>query len=447
VQGNASEILARGLIGQSDHILNLRKVIARVAPTNLPVLLSGESGVGKDSIARLLHQVSPRAGKPFIRIDLAALPESLVHSDLFGVVKGAFTGATRNRVGRLRSADGGTIYFGALDDLKGGSEIQRLLLGFLNSQSFIPLGGTKPVQVNVRFVAGTRIRPNELTSVLPDLLLRLSSVVIEIPALRDRPEDIPLLIEDFFKRAPLLAERSPTFSAEAIEGLKRYSFPGNVSELYNIIERAVLLSEGGPITLHDLRLQEPKQEPESDTIEKLRGELSEKRRELELLRRGTIAADPIWQGRWIPSERDYCFVLMPFAEAHDLQEVYARHVRPVVEERCRLRCERADDIHDVSGIMQSVWESINRARFVIADLTDRNPNVFYELGIAHTLGKAVIIITQSMEYVPFDLRHLRCIVYSFKPGRIEKFEETLEKTIRTVMSSSPMEPSFDLVQE
>lgn len=105
-------------------------------------------------------------------------------------------------------------------------------------------------------------------------------------------------------------------------------------------------------------------------------------------------------------------------------------------ERCGLRCERADDIYGISGIMQSVWESINRAQVIIADLTERNPNVFYELGIAHTLGKPVIMITQSMDYVPFDLRHLRCVVYDFKPGRIQKFEVILEKTIKTILSTS-----------
>jgi hypothetical protein len=154
------------------------------------------------------------------------------------------------------------------------------------------------------------------------------------------------------------------------------------------------------------------------------------------MKRNSISADPIWEGRWFPVENDYCFVLMPFADVKDLQRVYTNHVKPIIEGRCYLRCERADDIHDVSGVMQSVWESISRARIIIADLTERNSNVFYELGIAHILGKPVIMITQSMNYIPSDLRHLRCIVYEYKPSSINRFEDTLEKTVQRVLSST-----------
>jgi hypothetical protein len=127
---------------------------------------------------------------------------------------------------------------------------------------------------------------------------------------------------------------------------------------------------------------------------------------------------------------------MPFADTSDVQKVYRDHVKPVLESVCGLRCERADDIYDINGVMQSVWEGINRARLVVADLTGKNPNVFYELGIAHTLGKPVIILTQSMEFVPFDLRHLRCIVYEYKPRSITKLETALENTVKRVLSGS-----------
>jgi hypothetical protein len=131
---------------------------------------------------------------------------------------------------------------------------------------------------------------------------------------------------------------------------------------------------------------------------------------------------------------------MPFGEGHDLQRVYRNHVKPVVGQ-LGLVCERADDLYDVRAVMQNVWESINRARVIIAEMTERNPNVFYELGIAHTLGKPVIMITQSIEqYVPFDLKHLRSIEYQFKPGEIEKFEQALRRTIQTVLSTVPAWP-------
>ena len=157
--------------------------------------------------------------------------------------------------------------------------------------------------------------------------------------------------------------------------------------------------------------------------------------ELEAIRATSIAAQPIWQGRGFPTRYDYCFVLMPFGDVRDLQAVYRDHVKAVIE-RCGLRCERADDIYDVTGVMQSVWEGINRARLVVADLTERNPNVFYELGIAHTLGKPVIMLTQSIDFVPFDLRHLRCIEYSYTPRGADQLEQALERTIKTVLSSA-----------
>jgi nucleoside 2-deoxyribosyltransferase len=171
---------------------------------------------------------------------------------------------------------------------------------------------------------------------------------------------------------------------------------------------------------------------------KLADEVKRLQNELDLVRSATIAANPIWEGRGFATDENYCFVLMPFAEDCDVQDVYMNHVKPVVEKRCGLVCQRADDIHDISGIMQSVWERINKARIIIAEMTDRNSNVFYELGIAHTLGKPVIMITQSMDYVPFDLKHLRCLVYAFKPSRIQQFENALERTIQTVLSSTPV---------
>jgi hypothetical protein len=158
-------------------------------------------------------------------------------------------------------------------------------------------------------------------------------------------------------------------------------------------------------------------------------------REIETLRASSIIAQPIWQGRNFSKQHDYCFVLMPFGNKRDLQTIYHDHVKPVIE-RCGLRCERADDIYDVTGVMQSVWEGINKARLVIADLTERNANVFYELGIAHTLGKPVIMLSQSIDFVPFDLRHLRCIVYTYTPPGAKKLEQALERTIKTVVSTS-----------
>jgi hypothetical protein len=310
----------------------------------------------------------------------------------------------------------------------------------------VPLGGEKRRKTNVRFIAAVRTHPNDLAFVPPDLLARISGFVLEIPPLRERPEDIPPLAEYFLSQVKASRGVLRHFSDDAMTALRAYTFPGNVRELRNLVERVAIMSEAETIQPHDLGLRVAQKCVNRDTFDQLLSRNRRNERELTDIRRNTIPANPIWQGRWINMEQDYCFVLMPFSESHDMQIVYKDYVKSVIEGRCRLRCERADDINDISGIMQSVWESINKARLIIADLTDRNPNVFYELGIAHTLGKPVIMITQSMDYVPFDLRHLRCIVYNFKPGFIERFQESLEKTIMTVLSSSS-EPSFSLMQE
>ena len=237
-------------------------------------------------------------------------------------------------------------------------------------------------------------------------------------------------------------------SERSVELLLQHSFPGNVRELYAIIQRAAILTQSQQIEPEDLNIIQRVSEPITPSNSKaLKGELVAIKSELNSLKRTSIVADPIWEGRRFTTEVDYCFVLMPFSDIKDIQSVYSDHIKPVVEKKCNLRCERADDIHDISGVMQSVWESINRARIIIAEMTERNPNVFYELGIAHTLGKPVIMITQSMDYVPFDLKHLRCIVYQFKPGSINKFEDSLEKTIRRVLSSTYASPSTQIIQE
>jgi hypothetical protein len=202
-----------------------------------------------------------------------------------------------------------------------------------------------------------------------------------------------------------------------------------------MMQRMVMLSQDVEIDVPILGLAPPRPQPiDTALASHLQQETTRLQSEIELLNRVTIAASPIWEGRRFVTDLKVCFVLMPFGDSSDLQNVYFDHVKPIIE-RLGLRCERADDIHDISGVMQSVWEGINRAGIVIADMTGRNPNVFYELGIAHTLGKPVIMITQSMDFVPFDLKHLRCIVYDYKPAKISRFEEALRKTISTVLET------------
>lgn len=428
------------IVGLSKVTIELKELIRRAAPTELPILLKGETGTGKTHIAKLIHELSGRGG-PFISINLAAIPPQLASAELFGFIKGSFTGATNNRRGLIEAANGGTLFFDGLESAP--PEIQVLLIRFLSEMSVTPVGSTKAIRVNVRVISSTISIDNRTNNIRRDLIDRLAGIVIDVPALRERKEDILVLCEYF-----LSEHKDLKLSDKATELILEHAFPGNIRELRHIIQRAAVLAQGQLIQPEDLGIiKYDIEEDQPSDSRGLKGELAAIKSELNNLKRTSIVADPIWEGRKFATEIDYCFVLMPFSDTKDIQVVYTNHIKTVVEKKCQLRCERADDIHDISGVMQSVWESINRARIIIAEMTDRNPNVFYELGIAHTLGKPVIMITQDMDYVPFDLKHLRCVVYQFKPGAINKFEDSLEKTIRRVLSSTYASPSTQIIQE
>jgi replication-associated recombination protein RarA len=427
------------LIGQSRVIQDLRKSIAVVAPTDLSVLITGESGTGKELISRLIHENSSRQKGPLVFIDVAALVPTLAASDLLGYVKGAFTGASHDRTGSLETARGGTIYLDEVEQIP--TEIQRLFIRAMDKGTIRRVGAEKEVPVDFRVIAAATTELSELAAngiLSQDFLNRIASFVIRVPPLRERLEDVPELAHYFLDRFKETGRPKVRISKEALAVLANYNFPGNIRELVNHIQRASILCKGGTIQVEDLSLDVKRSYPIG--AQTIRRELDTAQSQLKALRETTIPATPIWEGRFFPTEQDYCFVLMPLSDTADVQRVYSDHVKPVIEGRCALRCERADDIYDVSGVMQSVWEGINRARLVIADLTERNPNVFYELGIAHTLGKPVIMLTQSMEFVPFDLRHLRCIVYEFKPKDIERLEVALERTVKTILSGTGPEP-------
>lgn len=441
--------LEQQLIGSSRAMRDLRDLIVKIGRSDAPVLVTGETGSGLETVARLLHSYGARSTAPFVPVNLAAIPFDLIKAELVGYTQGAFTGANE-RIGLFEEANGGTIYLDEIEALS--LEGQILLLSILESSSVRRLGANVERKIDVRFISSARSQMEDLAregKIRIDLLHRIAATSIRVPPLRERREDIPELVEYFLRRYRTRyrtqQQEEIIFGSDAIAALEEYEYPGNVRELANIIERAVVLYDGQIINREALSLPKKQDVQNQPDIIALQSELDSARRELDSVRRNSISATPIWEGRAFPMERDYCFVLMPFSDTADVQKVYRDHVKPVLENRCGLRCERADDIYDISGVMQSVWEGINRARLVIADLTERNANVFYELGIAHTLGKPVIMLTQSMDFVPFDLRHLRCIVYEYKPGNIERLEQALERTIRRVLSSTPSIPSQKLI--
>jgi len=244
----------RGLIGQSKAIENIRHMIELVAGSESTVLITGESGTGKEVLARMLHQAGPRAKKPMVSINCGAIPEELLESELFGHVKGAFTGAMRARPGRFEVANGGTIFLDEIGDMS--PKLQVKLLRVLQERCFEPVGSHQSIEVDVRVIAATH-RDLEAEIVAgrfrEDLFYRLNVVPIQLPPLRERGEDILLIAEHFIKK--FNEERGASISGideQAKQAMLHYAWPGNVRELQNLIERVATLKRSGPVELSDL---------------------------------------------------------------------------------------------------------------------------------------------------------------------------------------------------
>jgi len=242
------------IIGQSRAMIEILDTVRQVAPTRSTVLITGESGVGKELIARAIHQLSPRAQKPFVVVHCAALNPNLLESELFGHEKGSFTGAHERRIGRFEAADGGDIFLDEIGEID--LSIQIKLLRVLETRTFERVGGTVPIEVDVRVIAATNRDLKQLVDAgrfREDLYYRLNVVHIHIPPLRERKEDIPLLLNYFVRK---FAEENGKvvngFSKEALKILTAYSWPGNVRELRNVVERMVVMARGTSLTLSDV---------------------------------------------------------------------------------------------------------------------------------------------------------------------------------------------------
>lgn len=235
------------LIGRSSAILRLISILHRVAPTQSTVLILGESGVGKDCAARYIHHHSDRNLDPFVVVDCGSLGESLIESELFGYEKGAFTGADRRKIGLIESANHGTLFIDEIGELP--LQLQTKLLRVLETGSIRRIGGTEYIQVDVRIIAATNRDPQQMVQskeFRQDLYYRLSAFPVTVPPLKDRLEDIPELAEFFLKQMEEGDSQLP-LSPEVIEKLLKYDYPGNVRELRNLIERALILAAASPI--------------------------------------------------------------------------------------------------------------------------------------------------------------------------------------------------------
>jgi sigma-54 specific flagellar transcriptional regulator A len=245
---------ADGIIGKSPKMQQIFKLVKRVASSDSTVIINGESGCGKGLIARAIHRNSKRGDKPFITINCGAIPENLLESELFGHVKGAFTGATASKTGKFELAKGGTIFLDEIGDMS--SNLQVKILRVLEEKEFEQVGGVKTLSADVRIIAATHRNLQELVEekiFRQDLYYRLNVIPVKVPPLRERKSDIPHLVSHFLKDFNRKCEADVQgFSEDAIGFLKQYNWPGNVRELKNIVERMVVLKGEGVLEVEDL---------------------------------------------------------------------------------------------------------------------------------------------------------------------------------------------------
>ncbi len=252
------------LIGNSESMMQLKKMVGKVAATEATVLITGENGTGKEMVARELYRLSPRRNEPYIRVNCAAIPDSLIESEFFGHEKGAFTGATQRREGRFELADKGTILLDEIGEISQNAQVK--LLRVLQEREFERVGGTRTISVNVRVIASTNrdlLRAVEQGNFREDLYYRLNIFPLQMPPLRERLDDVPLLANHFLRN---LCRKhglsSPGFTPDAMEMMQGYDWPGNVRELQNVIERSVILTnQGENVSAENLALATPQRTP------------------------------------------------------------------------------------------------------------------------------------------------------------------------------------------
>ncbi|MDY5056718.1 MAG: sigma 54-interacting transcriptional regulator [Bullifex sp.] len=282
-------------MGESASVIRIREVIKKIAPSGATVLVTGESGTGKEVVAREIHACSSAPDGPFVAINIGGVPENLLESELFGYEKGAFTGASARKNGLFELASGGTLFLDEIGDMP--LSLQVKILRVLQDRKITRLGGTTPMPINARIVAATNKNLEDMVqkgTFREDLFYRLNVVRIVIPPLRERSEDIPLLAASIIARYNRsMGSRIEGFSPDALEALKRHDFYGNVRELENVLERAMIFAEGSVITMNDLDLRSSVSRPDVQA----KRELPEKAVSLKEIEREAIARSlHRWEG-------------------------------------------------------------------------------------------------------------------------------------------------------
>lgn len=251
-----------GFIGESIEMQKVYRRIIQVSPTDSTVLITGESGTGKELVARAIHKNSPRYDHPFVAVDCSSLPETLLESELFGHVKGSFTGAIHSKTGLFKVADGGTLFLDEISNIS--LATQSKLLRVLQERVLTPVGDTRPIPIDIRLVVATNISLRSMVdrgAFREDLFFRINVIPVNLPLLKDRKGDLPLLIHHFLRKfSGEVGKEVRGLAPDAMAVLEGYSFPGNVRELENIIERAVVLCEGDVIQKVNLELRSSEEE-------------------------------------------------------------------------------------------------------------------------------------------------------------------------------------------
>lgn len=245
------------IVGDAQQMRELARVIRLIAPHNVSVLIKGETGTGKELVAKAVHRLSARAGKPFVVLNCAAIPEHLLEAELFGHTRGAFTGAVASRIGRIEAAHGGTLFLDEIGEMP--LPLQAKMLRFLENGEIQKVGENDAVRVDVRIVAATHqpLEQNTANKLFRlDLYHRLAVFPVDVPALRERAEDIPMLAEHFLRR---LGEAAPrrSMTPEALGALMAYHWPGNVRELGHVLQRGVILCGEDAVLPEHLRMRDP----------------------------------------------------------------------------------------------------------------------------------------------------------------------------------------------
>jgi two-component system NtrC family response regulator len=246
----------KGIVAASSQMLNICRTLEKVAPTDVTTLITGETGTGKELLARGLHDLSQRANQPFAAINCAAIPENLLESELFGFEKGSFTGATQSKKGKIESANGGTLFLDEIGDMP--MALQAKLLRFLQERVVDRVGSTKPVPVDVRVVCATHRDVNQLIesgTFREDLYYRISEITLDVPALRDRDGDSLVIAQSLLKSLGKQMDRpNLAYSEDAIAAITAHPWPGNVREMINKVKRATIMADGKRVTASDLEL-------------------------------------------------------------------------------------------------------------------------------------------------------------------------------------------------